>query len=279
MSNNSINILSEEKEQKGEENNQNVINLNEPEKKPEENNEDNEDVLPKREKINKEYYNDIICPKCKTSAIIDNNDKDLNLKILNCGNFHCLNDIKYNSFDDYIFDLDDASEENLEKLNSNREFLICDICHTYKKYLTPPYDYFYICSCGANVCPECDKTHDEINHHKVKLDDKDYYCKVKLDDKDYYCLIHGKKFNSYCIDCNANLCEKCEIIHKNKIHDVELFTNIKPKMLYVRKLADEADKQKEILTDFVKNIRNSFNDIIKTIESYLNSKNNRVLFK
>ena len=260
MSNNSINTLSEEKEQKGEENNQNVINLNEPEKKLEENNEDNEDVFPKREKINKEYYNDIICPKCKTSAIIDNNDNDLNLKILNCGNFHCLNDIKYNSFDDYIFDLDDESEKNLEKISSNREFLVCNLCNTYKKDLTPPYDYFYICSCGANVCPECDKTHDEINHHKVKLDDKDYYC-----------LIHGKEFNSYCIDCNANLCEKCEIIHKNKIHDVELFSNIKPKRLYVRKLADEADKQKEILTDFVKNIRNSFNDIIKTIESYLNS--------
>ena len=220
-----ININTKSKLQKKEtrekEGSQNVINRNESEKLPEESQSDNEETFVRRRRINKEYYNDIICPKCKTSAIIENNKDDLSLKILNCGNFHCLNNIKYDSFDDYVFDFDDESEKNLERLTSNKDFLQCGICHEHKKYLTPPNDFFYICSCGVNVCPECYKTHIDPGHNKVKLDDKDYYC-----------LKHAEKFNSYCMDCNANFCEKCKEVHKD--HEVESFSNIKPKREYVQ---------------------------------------------
>ena len=257
-----ININTKSKPQKKEtrekEDSQNVINRNESEKLPEESQSDNEETFVRRRRINKEYYNDIICPKCKTSAIIENNKDDLTLKILNCGNFHCLNNIKYDSFDDYVFDFDDESEKNLERLTSNKDFLQCGICQEHKKYLTPPNDFFYICSCGVNVCPECYKTHIDPGHNKVKLDDKDYYC-----------LKHAEKFNSYCMDCNANFCEKCKEDHKD--HEVESFSNIKPKREYVQKLADDADEQKEILLDFVEYIRASFDKVINTIENYLNS--------
>ena len=257
-----ININTKSKPQKKEtrekEDSQSVINRNESEKLPEESQSDNEETFVRRRRINKEYYNDIICPKCKTSAIIENNKDDLTLKILNCGNFHCLNNIKYDSFDDYVFDFDDESEKNLERLTSNKDFLQCGICNEHKKYLTPPNDFFYICSCGVNVCPECYKTHIDPGHNKVKLDDKDYYC-----------LKHAEKFNSYCMDCNANFCEKCKEDHKD--HEVESFSNIKPKREYVQKLADDADEQKEILLDFVEYIRASFDKVINTIENYLNS--------
>ena len=244
------------KEKKEKEENKNEIHINKIEE-PEKNNDIKEENFVRRKRINKEYYNDIICPKCKTSAIIENGE-NFKLNILNCGNFHYLKDIKYNAFDDYVFDFDDESPENLEKLRSNKDLLQCDLCSNNIKNITPPKDFLYICSCGANVCPECITNHNKENHFKIKLNDKDYYC-----------LIHGEKFDSYCIDCNANFCDKCKKNHDG--HDIELFSKIRPKREYVKKLAEEADKQKEILLDFVEDIRYSFDKIIDSIESYLNS--------
>ena len=49
------------------------------------------------EKKKIKYYYDIICPECKTTAIIDINDdneKHCDFNILNCKNFHFLKKIK-----------------------------------------------------------------------------------------------------------------------------------------------------------------------------------------
>ena len=55
----------------------------------------------------KRYYNDVICPECETSAIIDiNEDKEniygisnLSFNINNCENFHYLKNINFNAYD------------------------------------------------------------------------------------------------------------------------------------------------------------------------------------
>ena len=221
---------------------------------------DNEDFQePKgRKKVNRTYYNDIICPKCKTSAIIDKNKGELNLNILNCENFHYLNNIKYDQYDNYVFNFDDKSEENCKKLQGNIDLLFCDLCSNHKIYMTPPMDILYICSCGSKVCSVCYKDHNEPGHYKVNLEDKNYFC-----------IKHAKKFDFYCFDCNANFCEKCENLHKE--HETEKFSKIKPKREYVKELEKITKNQKEKLRGFKASIKKLFNDMIKTIDSYLNS--------
>ena len=212
----------------------------------------------------KSYYNDVICPKCKTTAIIDIDERDLNLKVLNCENFHCLNNIKYDQLNDFVFDFDDESIENETKLIENKDILICNSCNTHKKYMTPPEyedDKLYACSCGAIVCSLC------YEIHKHQENEKHYL--INLDDKNYYCLKHGEKFNSYCFDCNANYCEECMFYHTG--HEIEKFSNIKPKREEIKELDYKVDKQKEQLLRFIETTRKLFDDVINTIENYLNS--------
>ena len=45
----------------------------------------------------KEYFNDILCPYCLTSSILENDGHKLN--IINCNNFHHLPNITYDRFD------------------------------------------------------------------------------------------------------------------------------------------------------------------------------------
>ena len=241
-------ISSEEKDEPEEGQDKNEIKDESQKKNEAENKEQSDEPPIIRRRINKMYYNDIICPKCKTTAIIDKNGDELNLKILNCENFHYLNNIKYDLFDDFVFDYPD---ENLKELS-------CGICGTPKKELTPPEDQLYMCSCGAKVCSVCFKIHNDEGHYKINLDDKNYYC-----------ITHNQKFSSYCFDCNANFCDQCEKEHKG--HEIEKFSKIKPKREEVKDLENKVDDQKEKLLDFIETTRQLFDDIINTVESYLNS--------
>ena len=241
-------ISSEEKDEPEEGQDKNEIKDESQKKNEAENKEQSDEPPIIRRRINKMYYNDIICPKCKTTAIIDKNGDELNLKILNCENFHYLNNIKYDLFDDFVFDYPD---ENLKELG-------CSLCGTPKKELTPPNDQLYMCSCGAKVCSGCFRIHAEKDHYKINLDDKNYYC-----------ITHNQKFSSYCFDCNANFCDQCEKEHKG--HEIEKFSKIKPKREEIKDLENKVDDQKEKLLDFIETTRQLFDDIINTVESYLNS--------
>ena len=243
-------ISSEEKDEPQESQDKNEIKDESQKKNETENKEQSDEPPIIRRRINKMYYNDIICPKCKTTAIIDKNGDELNLKILNCENFHYLNNIKYDLFDDFVLDYPD---ENLKELS-------CGICGTLKKDLTPPKDQLYICSCGVKVCSGCFKIHDEPGHHKINLDDKNYYC-----------ITHNKKFSFYCFDCNANFCEECEKEKEHNGHETEKFSKIRPKREDIKDLEKIVDDQKEKLLDFIETTRDLFDKIINTVESYLNS--------
>ena len=210
--------------------------------------EKNETKEEQGQKNNIEYYDDIVCPMCNTTAIIDKNDKnELSLNILNCNNFHSLKNINFDIYNTY-------SSHNLQ----NTDSLKCDICNTLKKQLTKPDNKFYICSCGIKLCSGCYKTHIEEGHHKIEYENRNYLC-----------LVHNKKFVSYCLDCNTNLCEDCEDWHEN--HENIGFCQVKPINDQVDKLSQEINKQKMELKDFVENMKKTFNDIIKTVENYLNN--------
>jgi len=222
-----------------------------------------------KEKVVKEknIFNDIICPICKTSAIIE--IEGLNLNIINCENFHRISKLKFDAYDEYEFDLDDRSDKNIDKLRK-MEMLKCQLCSGHIADDTPPENKIYVCTCGANLCFSCFKTHNDKDHHKIEYKNKNYYC-----------LIHGKEFNSYCLDCNMNICELCKSLHPEN-HEVLEYQYLKPKSDYIEKLLNEIDEQKKELNNFVENSRKLIYDIINEIQDYINkyiSIENTLLFR
>ena len=201
----------------------------------------------------KENYYDIICPECKTTAIInvDNNEeyknKDLGLKILNCKNFHFLKNVPYDIYKDYDIDRDPL------------------YCHACSSNVTPPYKITHYCTCGSNLCSQCTKNHD--------VDEGKFHYKIDYKDKDYYCTNNHKKqtFNSYCIDCNLNICDGCKALHPEATHEVIKFEDFKPKESDIEKWKKNIEEQKEDLKTDIKAIREECENMINTLESYLKS--------
>ena len=240
-------LQKESKNKKPEEKNEIIIEkkIETKEEKKEPKEEKKETKEEKNEEEKKESYYDIVCPECQTSAIIDiNNDKaDLGLKILNCENFH---NLKNKAYDIY------------EELDLDRIPLVCDVNYS---LLTPPEDKLYFCSCGSRVCSECEKPHNDEGHFKI-----DYK------NKNYFCLKHKKpeKFSSYCIDCNANICGECEKVHPSS-HKIYKFNEISPTSDDINKWKDNYKKHQEQLTKFITSIKESFNNMVNTVEKNLNS--------
>ena len=249
--------LDESKKKKKEEKNIIIKNETKEEKK-----EEKEDT---KKDIN-EYY-DIICPYCKTSAIIDiDNDNEkkersYSLKILNCENFHNLTELNYDIYNQFnIFDLKDDSKENLNNLIPYSDLLVCGMCNGHKKDMTPPEDELYFCyNCEKNICSTCKITHDK--NHKI----------FPLVDKNYYCIKHAKIFNSYCIDCNCNICEDCKNSHPDNEHQICDFDQLKPTKEDINKWSENIQKHKNQLKNFISATKELFNKMITTVESYINS--------
>ena len=208
-------------------------------------------------KLNKYYYNDIICPKCETTAIIEK--KGLNLNVLNCENFHYLKDITFDTFDQFVYDYNNRDKEYIKKYR-------CNICGVPKH--SSEMDKMYICSCGCRVCDKC---RNELHKPESKDSNENKgHFQVNIEDKNYYCLKHGvKDYTCYCLDCNANLCDECKKEHEK--HDIENFNDLIMSKQYVRDFEENADEQNIILINFIENVRLLFDKIINTIDNYLNS--------
>ena len=225
-------------------------------------------ILPEiRRKINKQYYLDVVCPKCETTAIIEKvqDNNSLLLNVLNCENFHYLKNIHYDALDEFVPNFD--KEEQAIKDNKTTPYFEkykCDCCSSSKIMLTPPEDDVYICSCGYQYCSECHKVHiDEQKGHKQF---------ANIDDKNYICLKHGQKFVAYCLDCNANICEECRKDHKDpQTHEIIELNSIRVSKDTVNNYSDKVDKQKETLIDFTETLRCLFDEVLDTIENYINS--------
>ena len=212
-----------------------------------------------RKKVNKIYYNDIVCPKCETTAIIEK--KGLNLNVLNCENFHNIKNITFDAFDQFVYDYNNDNKEYKKKFR-------CNICGIPKDKLKV--DKMYMCSCGCRVCDECrNSLHKPEN--KYSSENKGHF-QVNIEDKNYYCMKHGaKNYTCYCLDCNSNLCDECKRMHEYEKHEIEYFKDIRVTKDYVKDLEEKADDHKTILLDFIDITRIIFEKIINTIDDYLNS--------
>ena len=111
----------------------------------------------------------IICPNCKESAIL--NEEDYKLIIYGCQNEHVTKNILINNFNecqkiDYSKIICNNCNKNNMNNTYNKEFYICDICK-------------------FNLCPICKSKHD--NKHKI----------IKYKNKEYRCHIHNAKYKKY----------------------------------------------------------------------------------
>ena len=246
----SINEKTEKEKSSTEKNEIKEIKASNEESNKELDKENKTEVKTKNKKKIKRYL-DVICPECKTTAIIDKDDKSemyYDFNILNCGNFHFLKNTKYNVYDQFIYDPDGI---NSEKARNKKNILRCGSCGARKMGIP------YYCSCGINLCENCQKTNS--NHEK--------HNQIELEKKNYYCLKDKNNFSCYCLDCNSNLCSYCKDAHSShKILDYKEF-----KVKDIAKKKEGVDEQKKRLNNSINNIKDKFKNIIEYIESYIDS--------
>ena len=181
----------------------------------------------------------VICPNCKESAILD--EEDYKLIIYGCQNEHTTKNILINKFNEY------------QKIDYSK--IICNNCNnninnTFK-------NEFYICDiCKINLCPICKSKHDK--KHKI----------IKYKNKEYKCNIHNEKYISYCNKCKKNLCMICENNHKD--HEKIYLGKLIIEDDKIIKKMEEMKKEIDIFNNDIKEKINKLNKIIENIEEYYN---------
>jgi len=200
------------------------------------------------EKKKNKYYYDVICPECKTTAIIDKNDDNetnYDFNILNCENFHFLKNIKYNIYDKFIYDPDKSKDK--------KYILRCGSCGARKMGIP------YYCSCGINLCENCKETNS--NHEK--------HSKIEFEKKNYYCIKHNNNFSCYCLDCNSNICSGCKDSHSNLSHKILEYNDFQVKD--INNLKNTVKEQRRDFNENITKIKKLFDEIINCIESNIES--------
>ena len=143
--------------------------------------------------------NEIICPQCKESALVNITNFKFNLS--GCKNSHNFNFLTLPNFE--------------KSQNYNLSKIICNKCLQNNKGNTYNNQFYKCISCGMNLCPICKCSHD-VNHKIINYDKKNYICNQ-----------HNENYIKYCYICKANLCIKCEVNHKehNSINFGEILPN------------------------------------------------------
>ena len=196
----------------------------------------NEKNLDEQSSFKKSNY--IICPKCKESArILINNYK---IELYNCKKGHKTNDILINDFD---------KTQNLEETE-----IICLNCNKVNKN-TSYNNMFFICfECKKNLCPLCKSIHDKT--HNI----------IDYDEKYFICDLHYESYNSYCTDCNTDICIICENQHNG--HKILSYGKIFPDIKKIKEKVNDFISKKEAFKNDIKNIINKLNILMSTMDKY-----------
>ena len=192
----------------------------------------------------------IMCPKCGEFAKIKVDS--YKLIFYECKNGHSIDNIKLDCLKKYEF-------QKTQNIDISR--IICAQCKTNKSQAYK--NIFYRCNiCKYNLCPICINEHDKA--HKI----------INYDEKDYICEDHNEKYNSYCENCNKNLCLNCKNNHKyHKIKDFdEILKN--HNILKDNNKLIENEKELRIMINKIKeiweNILNVFCKTMNNLENFYN---------
>lgn len=129
----------------------------------------------------------------------------------------------------------------------------------------------YKCKCGKNYCQKCKNKH--FNEFK---EEKDEHNMIEFKYKDYTCVCNDKKkkYSSFCITCQKNLCIACTEKHKDheKRNFGELFslTEEKHKQLDNSIIIQKKriDKVCDIIDDWLRRVKRVIDDYKKKLEFY-----------
>ena len=153
----------------------------------------------------------ILCPICH--EIIRIAIKDFKIKLYDCKNFHRINNILLDEF------------ENIEKIRSSE--IKCNKCGKNKN---PNNNEIYRClKCKMNLCSLCKSIHDE--KHDI----------INYEQKNYICEKHNEILIKYCNNCKQNICMSCSNEHKN--HNTIYYDNINPDIDKIKEEIKELKKE------------------------------------
>ena len=114
-------------------------------------------------------------------------------------------------------------------------------------------------------CQECNDNHKEkFGHVTVEYDKKNYYCENHYQGKDIC-----NKFIKYCEECKKDLCEKCDIDHRD--HKIIPYSTIEKDDKEIDKFKENLDNMKAKINDIkviVEDIKDSLDGAMKLIEKY-----------
>ena len=189
--------------------------------------------------LKEEYENkiikskEIICPKCKECIRININN--YKIKLYNCKNRHCIDNISFKEFD------------NMQNIDISK--IICDECKKNNK-CDSNNNLFYRCNdCKQNLCIFCKSKHNKL--HNI----------IDYDTHNYICEFHNEKYISYCNNCYMNICQLCEKNHLN--HDTEYYKLIPDK----DKKIDELNSLRKLINEMKIHLNEIINEIITVIEN------------
>ena len=91
---------------------------------------------------------------------------------------------------------------------------------------------------------------------------------IKYDEKYYYCKDHFKLYQSFCSTCNTNLCDSCEMNHKNNNHKVLKFEKMAPSLNPIKSKLEEIKLRIEDLKIVVDQIKNNMDGAVRIMEQY-----------
>ena len=128
--------------------------------------------------------NEIICPICKTSCLME--IKDYQISLYNCQNEHRTN-LPFNAYNE------------TQKINLTD--IICNICKERNKGNTHNNEFYKCLDCKLNICPLCKSNHN--NNHKI----------INYDQINFICNEHAEPYFSFCFQCRKNICISCENKH------------------------------------------------------------------
>ena len=143
---------------------------------------------------------------------------------------------KYHNFHEY--DITNYFEET-------KKYYLRIKCINCKNGCNSPNDDFYFCTlCKKNFCQNCSKIYNGNNDIKHKPNHAPY-C-VKISEKSHRCLDHlDSDINSYCEECQKNICDKDLEDHKDHIHQIfKLTEDINE---HIKTIEDKNKKLKDII--------------------------------
>ena len=118
-------------------------------------------------------------------------------------------------------------------------------------------------NCCHIFCNKCINIHLMEAKHKNKIP---YINSLKLCQNKN----HNDIYESYCINCNQNICKKCRRAHKS--HEVISYTNIIPNQNYMEKVyeaAKEYDNKIQLIIDDIKDFHEKLMERYNNLLSYL----------